>query len=196
MPGLRLLLLVFLTGCTARTPAIHMRFVDEVDNTPVAGAQASFCATAWGGTLTGHGGASDILFEVIAATDAQGELNLAPQEFEARPFGMNTNYDHAQLLVVKPGYEPKKIVNWGAALGEYAAVSKWAYNGMTIALKRAPADAVKAPPRYGFGRQCGESLLPPAPLPAAAMPPSLPPRPAAAPQDAESRNRRAAQPAR
>lgn len=188
--------LLMVAGCTARTPAIHMRFVDEVDNAPVAGAQASFCATAWGGTLTGHGGGSEILFEIIAATNAQGELNLPPQEFADRPFGMNTNYDHAQLLVVKAGYEPKKIVNSGAALGEYAAVSKWAYNGMTIALKRAPADAAKASPRVGFGRQCGESLLPPAPLPAAAVPSSSPPRPMAAPQDAESRNRSAAQPAR
>lgn len=133
------LLLCFLAACTGRTPAIDMRFVDEVDGTPIANAKVTFCGTGWEGTLTGHGGRSALLFRIEAQTDANGTLKVQPQEFDPRPFGMSTNYDHSVLWIAKPGYEPYKIQNWGAALGEYAAVSTWGYNGATIKLKRSGA---------------------------------------------------------
>jgi hypothetical protein len=156
-----LLLIPFLAACTAKTPAIQMRFVDDVDGGPVADAKVLYCASAWQGTLTGHGGMASILFRIEATTDAGGELKVPPQEFASRPFGMSTNYGHSKLLIAKPGYEPYKIDNWGAALGEYAAVSTWAFNGATIRLKRSVAGTTETRRRGDpFAGTCGEGWFP------------------------------------
>ena len=156
-----LLLTLLLTACTDKSPAVNMRFVDDVDGSPVVDAKATFCGTAWEGTLTGHGGRSQTLFRIEAVTDAGGELRVPPQEFDARPFGMSTNYDHAVMLIAKPGYETQQILNCCAALGEIAAVSKWGYNGSTIRLKRAAAGAEASRRGNPFASACGGGWTPP-----------------------------------
>jgi hypothetical protein len=163
-----LLLVPFAAACSAQTPAIHMRFVDDVDGSPVADAKIVYCATAWEGTLTGHGGMASLLFRIDAATDAGGELKIPPQEFRRRPFGLSTNYNHSKLLIAKPGYEPYKIDNWGAALGEYAAVSTWGFNGMTVRLKRSAEDEKENARRRAnlLSGLCGEGWSPPLKPPA------------------------------
>jgi hypothetical protein len=164
-----LLLIPFATACSAQTPAIQMRFVDAEDQSPVADARVVYCAMAWEGTLTGHGGRESLLFRVEASTDAGGELRIPPQEFRRRPFGLSTNYNHARLLIAKPGYEPYKIDNWGAALGEYAAVSTWGYNRATIPLKRSAAGEKENARRRAdlLSGLCGEGWSPPLKPPAA-----------------------------
>jgi hypothetical protein len=156
MRNTALLMLALLAGCTAKTPAVHMRFVDDADGRPIAGAQVVFCGTAWQGTLTGHGGAGATLFKIEAVTDAKGEINLAPKEFDARPFGMNTNYDHATMRVGKPGYAPQHLINSGVALGSFEAAGKWAYHGATIRMKRAAGGETAA---AKFDTGCGQERM-------------------------------------
>ncbi len=128
-------------ACTGKSPAIEMRFIDDVDGSPVAGAKITFCGSSWEGTLTGHGGGSINLFRVEGQTDANGAVRLASQEFHRSPFGLSTNYDHAVLIVEKEGYAPYKILNTGRALGSYEAVASWAYQNAVIRLKRATPGA-------------------------------------------------------
>lgn len=189
---------LFLAGCVAKTPAIQMRFVDESDNNPVMDARVVFCGRAWEGTLTGHGGKTAVLFEIETVTDARGEINIPPKEFDARPFGMSTNYENSQMLIVKPGYATYKITNSGAAPNEVAAAINWQYNGMTIKLKRTAIDT-PPPPKYriSFARECGEALLPPVDPRLRGMPlPSDPPKPVRAPVSPDEMHRSAAQPAK
>lgn len=195
MRNAALVLTLFLAACVAQTPAVQMRFVDDVDGSPVADARITYCATAWEGTLTGHGGRSHTLFRIETATGANGELRLPPQEFDARPFGMSTNYDHAVMLVAKPGYETQQILNCCAALGEFAAASKWGYNGSTIRLKRAASGAEASRRGNPFASACGGGWSPPVDPRAVAPQPDAPPRPALAPQVPAEQHRSAAQPA-
>ncbi len=83
-----ILLAAVVAGCTGKSPAIEMRFVDDVDGSPVAGASITFCGSSWEGTLTGHGGASKNLFRIEGQTDANGAIRLASQEFDRNPFGI------------------------------------------------------------------------------------------------------------
>lgn len=179
-----------------KTPAIDMRFVDDADESPVANAKVTFCGTSWEGTLTGHGGRSKTLFRIEAATDANGALKMPEQEFDRRPFGTSTNYDHSVLLIEKPGYAPYKIQNCCKALGEYAAVSTWGYNGATIRLKRSRSGMGENAARSTFiAGECGEGWAPPVDPRTAETPPPAPPRPVKAPHDPGEQHRRAAQPA-
>ena len=190
-----MLLIPFCAACTAKTPAIHMRFVDDVDQRPVAEAKVIYCGTAWEGTWTGHGGKESLLFRIEAATDANGELKVPPREFDSRPFGMSTNYHYSRMLIAKPGYAPYRIDNSGASLGQYAAVSTWAFNGATIRLKRAVSGATGARQRGDpHEGECAERWSPPvAPRPVAPLSPA--PAPVLAPQYPEVQPRKAAPPA-
>lgn len=156
------LVFIFLAGCTPQTPAIHMRFVDATDGGPIADARITYCADAWEGTLTGHGATPRTLFKINAATDADGNLAILPQEFDDKPFGLSTNYNYSRLLVIKAGYHPRRIVNWGGRFGEYATVSRWAYNGATIKLTPVSAAATREEAlRSSRMLECGEVFPPP-----------------------------------
>jgi len=173
-----------------------MRFVDDLDGSPVANARVSYCGAAWEGTLTGHGGKTHTLFHIQAATDARGELNLPPREFDSRPFGASTNYEHAAMLIVKSGYETYRLLNCCSALGELAAVSSWGYNGTTIRLKRSPPGASDAAGRSAADLNgCGQSSAVPVDPRNVAPSSQAPPHPVQAPGDPEGQHRRAAQPA-
>ena len=132
---------------TTRTEPIAMRVVDDTDGRPIAAARAYYCGFAWKGTWTGHGGAREALFSLEAATDRDGNLRFAPAEFKRWPYGLNTNYDHAEMEIVAAGYQSMALTNCCNALGSFAAAVDWGYNGSTIRLKRAQDPRAPSRPR-------------------------------------------------
>jgi hypothetical protein len=117
-----------------------MKVVDGQDDSPVVGALVLFQASASEGTLTGHGGRSVNLFVAEAVTDDSGALQLPKQEFSARPFFLNTNYDNPSMVVFKPGYVLVVLLNTRRIIAELQDVSTWQYNDQTIKMRRAATD--------------------------------------------------------
>jgi hypothetical protein len=154
-PAFGLLAFLSLAGCDGNAPAVRMQFVDDADGKPLAGVKAIYCASAWEGTLTGHGGRTKTLFRVEATSGADGTLAIGAQSFDAYPFGMSTNFDHSRMMVSKAGYRYQKILNSGSSLGSRDAAMRWAYEGAIIRLRRAATPAEEAPPKsYGFAGEC------------------------------------------
>jgi hypothetical protein len=135
-------LLCFLSvpGFAATMPPVQMKVVDAQDDSPVAGAVVLFQASASEGTVTGHGGKLANLFVVETATDNAGELRLAAQEFSARPFLLNTNYNNPSMVVFKPGYALLILANSRRIIAELQDVSTWQYNNQTVKMKRITTD--------------------------------------------------------
>ena len=141
----RLFVLALLTGFqvlakAATMPPVQMKVVDE-DGAPVAGVVAMFGGTAREGTITGHGGRQAVLFAAESVSDASGALRFAKQEFSARPFFLNTNYQNPAMLMLKPGYEPLILRNELRIIPTLAEASVWERDGQTIKLKRATAES-------------------------------------------------------
>jgi hypothetical protein len=114
-----------------------MKFVDAHDGQPVVGANVLFHATAYQGTITGHGGARASLFLVEAVTNDTGEVSLQAQDFSRYPFIFNTNYKNPSMIVFKPGYVLVILENYRRTFAELEDVTNWMYNGETIKMQRA-----------------------------------------------------------
>ncbi len=141
----RLFLLALLAGLpallatpsrAATMPAVQMKVVDE-DGTPLPGVVAMFWGTGREGTITGHGGRQAVLFAAESVSDASGALRFPKQEFNARPFFLNTNYENPAMLLLKPGYAPLVLRNELRIIPTLAEASTWEREGQTVKLKRA-----------------------------------------------------------
>jgi len=132
-----LLCLAAAAATAATMPAVKMKVVDEQDGTPIAGLVAMFWGTAREGTLTGHGGKQVILFAVEAVSDEAGELRFPKQDFSARPFFGDTNYQNPSMLLLKPGYAPLVLHNQQRIVPTLAEASRWEREGSTVKMQRA-----------------------------------------------------------
>jgi hypothetical protein len=126
-------------GFPATMQAVRMKVVDAQDS-PVAGAHVLFHAAAREGTWTGHGGRHATLFVAETMTNDAGELRLPKQEFSARPFFLNTNYENPVMVIFKPGYVLVDLRNTRRIIAELQDLSTWQHNDHTIKMKRATTD--------------------------------------------------------
>ena len=132
-----LALCLFSVAARAATmPPVQMKVADE-DGKPVEGVVAMFWGMAREGTITGHGGRQVVLFAVESVSDASGALRFPKQEFNARPFFLNTNYQNPAMLMLKQGYDPLILRNELRIIPTLAEASVWERDGQTIKLKRA-----------------------------------------------------------
>ncbi|HZR36184.1 MAG TPA: hypothetical protein VFA75_12460 [Nevskia sp.] len=136
---------VVLSGCdkSAIMPAIRMSFVDSATNAPVSEANVVFSAHAHRGTITGDGGEPTTLFLVEATTNKDGSLSIPAQPFPYAPFGMNTNYDYAKLVVFKPGYKVWSVSNMSSS-GSLTDLKKWYYNNQQVKISTTSTESEEA----------------------------------------------------
>ena len=119
------------------TQPIRMRVVESVTGQPVAGAKVRYFAMASEGTLTGHGGRTATLFEVLGASDADGNIILPATAFDPRIFGilgLNTNYENAAMSITHRGYAPVELRNTLRIVPNLAEVIAWEHQGRTVQL--------------------------------------------------------------
>jgi hypothetical protein len=116
-------------------PPVRMTVLDAHDGRPIAGAHVLFQAHAHEGTFTGHGGRGVNLFAAEAATDEAGEFRLPKQEFDARPFFLNTNYENPSITIFKPGYAVLTLRNNRRIIPELQDMTRWEWNGQTVRMK-------------------------------------------------------------
>jgi hypothetical protein len=128
-------------GFPATMPAVRMKVVDAQDGRPVVGAHVLFHGGARAGTWTGHGGRHATLFVAEAVTDDSGQLHLPTQEFSARPFFLNTNYENPWMIIFKPGYVLVNLRNTRRIIAELQDLTTWQHNNQTIKMKRVTTDA-------------------------------------------------------
>ena len=139
--ALFLLLVLASPAFAATMPSVQMTFVDAQNSSAIVGAVVLFQASAREGTWTGHGGRSASLFAVEGVTDATGAVQFPKQEFSAQPFFLNTNYENASMVALKPGYALLVLINQRGIPTEVRSVTTWEYNSQTITMKRSSGDA-------------------------------------------------------
>jgi hypothetical protein len=128
------------------TRQIRMRVVEAGSGKPVAGAQVRYRAEAREGTSTGHGGRGAMLFDLATVSDASGAIEFPPTQFNPRIFGLfglNTNYENAEMTITREGYEPLELRNTLRVIPNLDEVIAWQYNGQTVELKPALEKAAK-----------------------------------------------------
>lgn len=128
--------LLALGASAATMPPVRMTFADATTGAPIPGVVAAFYGTARQGTFTGHGGRTATLFLTEAVSDAQGEVRFPAQEFDPRPFFMNTNYENPGMIVLAPGYRLEILHNQRSIVPRSVQeISHWEYDGQTRKLQ-------------------------------------------------------------
>lgn len=134
--ALALFLCIGLSACASAisTPRLSATLVDSRTEEPIEGAHVVYRASAYAGTLSGHGGAVKNILLVEGLTDGQGRFVRPSQRVNAEPFPLNSNYNQAQVLFFKSGYIPMVDHNNVATLPNSTEALEWSNNGRTIAL--------------------------------------------------------------
>jgi hypothetical protein len=138
-----LLALATAPAAAASMPAVRMSVVDAQEGAPLAGVVALFRGSAREGTMTGHGGKHAVLFAAEAVSDEAGELRFPEQDFDSRPFFLNTNYENPAMLLLKPGYAPLDLRNQLRIVPTLAEASRWEYDGKTVKMSKATPEEMR-----------------------------------------------------
>ncbi len=96
------------------TGDLHVKVVEAGTGKPIANANVRFRGDAREGTFTGHGGRTATLFDLKAATKEQGVAVFPATQFNPRQWGLwglNTNLDGPRLIVTRPGYRSRDLIN-------------------------------------------------------------------------------------
>lgn len=133
-----LLAIFLLVGCAQPVliEQIKATVVDDDTGKPLEGVHVVFKATAYEGTLTGHGGRKANLLIQEGITSSEGLIEFPPREIDPEPFWKNTHFNYPHIFFFKSGYLPAIEGNPWMGLAQLEQVQRWRDNGKTIKLKK------------------------------------------------------------